>query len=324
MVLAFTVKLNNMRYIILIISLFFAFSAQSQQAFLMKKADAQVDLLIDTHPSQAAFSLRKLSNTYSGSAIQVRRSSDNSTQNIGFTSSGDLDESALTSFCASTDCFVSIWYDQSGNSLDAAQTTSTKQPKIVTSGVVETENSKPAIISDSSDDELEVGTVSSFNYLHDGTSSSVVYVSKNNGRSVLFGNNGGSAALVGFSLYYYSNSTFAAYVTSGSADVVFNRSSSTTDILSQHLVFMTIDADNSTAANRSVISLNDAADFSNNTNVASPSTSNADRVMVIGNHRPSGIESYDGSIQEIIFYNTDKTSSKADIKSNINTYYSIY
>ena len=39
MVLTFTVKLNNMKYIIFTISLFFAFSAQSQQAFLMKKQD---------------------------------------------------------------------------------------------------------------------------------------------------------------------------------------------------------------------------------------------------------------------------------------------
>ncbi len=174
MVLAFTAKLNNMKYIIFTISLFFAFSAQAQQAFLMKKADAQVDLLLDTHPSEAAFSLRKLSSSYTGNAIKVRRASDNTEQDIGFSSSGGLDESALTSFCASTDCFVTTWYDQSGNSLNAAQTTSTKQPKIVTSGVVETENSKPAIISDSSDDELEVGTSNSFNYLHDGTNSIVI------------------------------------------------------------------------------------------------------------------------------------------------------
>lgn len=306
--------------------MFFAFSAQSQQAFLMKKADAQVDLLIDTHPAQAAFSLRKLSNAYTGSAIQVRRSSDNSTQNIGFSSSGDLDESALTSFCASTDCFVSIWYDQSGNSLDAAQTTSTKQPKIVSSGVVETENLKPTILFDGSDDDLEVGTVSSFNYLHDGTSSSVVTVAKYAGSSskALFGNNKGSAFVVGFSIYYTNQNKIENYITSGTANYTLNQSPQTTDILSQHLVFMAIDADNSTAANRSVISINDQADFSTNTNLASPSTNNAGTIMTIANAGVTVSSNFDGNIQEIIFYNTDKTSSKADIKSNINTYYSIY
>lgn len=326
MVLAFTVKLNNMKYIIFTIGLFFAFSAQSQQAFLMKKADAQVDLLLDTHPSQAAFSLRKLSSSYAGSAIQVRRSSDNSTQNIGFTSSGDLDQSALTSFCASTDCFVTTWYDQSGNSLDATQTTDTKQPKIVSTGVVEIENSKPTIVFDGSDDEFEVGTVSSFNYLHDGTSSSLISVSKYDDVSneALSGNNRGASSQVGFSLFYYTANKIAGYITNGSGDVVFNQSSATTDILNQHLYFITIDADNATAANRSVSSINDQADFSNNTASNSPSTSDASQIMTIGNSGKTASNFFEGKIQEILIFSTDKTSSKADIKSNINTYYSIY
>ena len=326
MVLAFTVKLNNMKYIIFTIGLFFAFSAQSQQAFLMKKADAQVDLLLDTHPSQAAFSLRKLSSSYAGSAIQVRRSSDNSTQNIGFTSSGDLDQSALTSFCASTDCFVTTWYDQSGNSLDATQTTDTKQPKIVSTGVVEIENSKPTIVFDGSDDEFEVGTVSSFNYLHDGTSSSLISVSKYDdvGNEALSGNNRGASSQVGFSLFYYTANKIADYITNGSRNVVFNQSSATTDILNQHLYFTTIDADNATAANRSVSSINDQADFSNNTASNSPSTSDASQIMTIGNSGKTASNFFEGNIQEIVIFSTDKTASKADIKSNINTYYSIY
>ena len=326
MVLAFTVKLNNMKYIIFTIGLFFAFSAQSQQAFLMKKADAQVDLLLDTHPSQAAFSLRKLSSSYAGSAIQVRRSSDNSTQNIGFTSSGDLDQSALTSFCASTDCFVTTWYDQSGNSLDATQTTDTKQPKIVSTGVVEIENSKPTIVFDGSDDEFEVGTVSSFNYLHDGTSSSFISVCKYDdvGNEALSGNNRGASSQVGFSLFYYTANKIADYITNGSRNVVFNQSSATTDILNQHLYFTTIDADNSTAASRSVSSINDQADFSNNTASNSPSTSDASQIMTIGNSGKTASNFFEGNIQEIVIFSTDKTASKADIKSNINTYYSIY
>jgi hypothetical protein len=326
MVLAFTVKLNNMKYTIFTISLFFAFSAQSQQAFLMKKADAQVDLLLDTHTSQTAFILRKLSSTYAGSAIQVRRASDNSTQNIGFSSSGDLDESALTSFCAATDCFVSIWYDQSGNSLDATQTTNTKQPKIVSSGVVETENLKPTIIFDGSDDELEVGTVSSFNYLHDGTSSSVINVSKyaDISNEALFGNNKGATSQVGFSVFYKTTNKVSSFCSTGSAEVIYNESAATTDILSQHLLFTTIDADNTTPSNRSIMSINDAADFSNNTTSNSPSTSDASQIMTIGNSGKTANNYFEGNVQELIFYNTDKTSSKADIKSNINTYYSIY
>ena len=46
----------------------------------------------------ALFSLRKLLPEYSGPAIQVRRSSDNQFQDIGFTPGGDLDQTALLNF----------------------------------------------------------------------------------------------------------------------------------------------------------------------------------------------------------------------------------
>lgn len=44
------------------------------------------------------YSLRKLRTAYTGNAIRVRRSSDNTEQDIGFTSAGDLDQTALTNF----------------------------------------------------------------------------------------------------------------------------------------------------------------------------------------------------------------------------------
>jgi hypothetical protein len=45
--------------------------------------------------SAAAYSLRKVRNAYTGSAVRVRRSSDNTETDIGFTASGDLDTTAL-------------------------------------------------------------------------------------------------------------------------------------------------------------------------------------------------------------------------------------
>ena len=55
-------------------------------------------LLLDTYGGSAvAYSLRKLSSTYSGSAIRVRRSSDNAEQDIGFVD-GDLDTQSLLDF----------------------------------------------------------------------------------------------------------------------------------------------------------------------------------------------------------------------------------
>lgn len=83
----------------------------------------------------AAYSLRQLDTAYAGSAIRVRRSSDSTEQDIGF-SVGDLDTAALLTFCGAGDGFISKWYDQSGNAKDVIQATTTKQPKIVAAGVV--------------------------------------------------------------------------------------------------------------------------------------------------------------------------------------------
>ena len=67
-----------------------------------------------TASSAAAFGLRKLRFDYTGSAIRVRRSSDNTEQDIGFTSTGDLNTAALLTFVGGSNGFITNWYDQSG------------------------------------------------------------------------------------------------------------------------------------------------------------------------------------------------------------------
>ena len=90
-------------------------------------------LLDDYSGAVAAYSLRLLASTYTGSAIRVRRASDNAEQDIGF-DNNELDTSALATFCSGTNGFVKTWYDQSGNSNDATQTTTGSQPKVYDSG----------------------------------------------------------------------------------------------------------------------------------------------------------------------------------------------
>jgi hypothetical protein len=115
--------------------------------------------LLDTYPNAAAaYSVRKLRTAYTGSAIRVRRSSDNTEQNIGFTALGNLDTSALTSFCGSGNGFVTTWYDQSGNGRNAINTTAANQPQIVSSGAIINVNSKPSIRFQDSTDFLRCVT----------------------------------------------------------------------------------------------------------------------------------------------------------------------
>jgi hypothetical protein len=92
----------------------------------------------------AAYSTRRLRSAYAGPLLQVRRSTDNATQDIGTTVAGGLDVTALTSFCGSASCFVTTWYDQSGNARHASQATASLQPRLVNAGTLETENSLPS------------------------------------------------------------------------------------------------------------------------------------------------------------------------------------
>src|SRR5437879_5135485 len=67
-------------------------------------------------PCVAAHSTtRALYASYNGSLYQVRRSSDNTTRDIGVLSAGGYaNAAAQDSFCAGTTCLITVIYDQSG------------------------------------------------------------------------------------------------------------------------------------------------------------------------------------------------------------------
>jgi hypothetical protein len=97
---------------------------------------------------------------------------------------GDLDAEALLSFVGSGDGFVPTEYDQTGNGRHSTQTDSTKQPRIVSNGVLEALNGRPAPRFDGSNDMLE------FQGVHDAQWSLAV-VGRMNGDAqafVQFGN----------------------------------------------------------------------------------------------------------------------------------------
>ena len=97
--------------------------------------------LLDSYSGAiAAYSLRKLKVSYSGYAIRVRRSSDNTEQNIGFNASNDLDTTALTAFVGSGSGFITTWYDQSGNGVNVFSAVNPSSPtqKIISLGTINT------------------------------------------------------------------------------------------------------------------------------------------------------------------------------------------
>lgn len=92
-----------------------------------------------------AYSTRKLSSTYMGPSLRVRRDSDNAEQDIGFTAGANLDTTALTNFVGGANGLVVVWYDQSGNGNNAVNGTALTQPFIVVSGTVTIVNGLPSI-----------------------------------------------------------------------------------------------------------------------------------------------------------------------------------
>lgn len=80
------------------------------------------------------YALYQLLTTYSGPGVQVRRSSDSTTQNINFLSNGTLDTASLLSFVGAGSGFISIFYDQSGGGNHLENATSGQQPRIVNAG----------------------------------------------------------------------------------------------------------------------------------------------------------------------------------------------
>lgn len=123
-------------------------------------APSFVGLLNETYGSgaEAAYSTRRLNGNVTECMV-IRRASDSTTTTIGFDGSGNIDESAITTFCTGTTCTVSEWKDQSGNGNDATQSTPGNQPTIYTGGAIVKENGRVALDFDGSNDGLSITAV---------------------------------------------------------------------------------------------------------------------------------------------------------------------
>lgn len=106
-------------------------------------ASARTRFLLDVNgPASVAYSLRRVSSSYRGPAVRVRRSSDSAESD--FTTEEILNGTML-SWVGAGDGLLKSWYDQSGNGKTATQSTASSQPQIVSSGSLMLLNGKPSI-----------------------------------------------------------------------------------------------------------------------------------------------------------------------------------
>jgi hypothetical protein len=246
--------------------------------------------LADYPGAAAAYSLRQLIST-ANYAVAVRRASDDAVLHIGFVD-GELDTDTLADFCSGTDGFVSVWFDQSGEGNHATQTTTTQQPKIYDSstGVV-TENGKPAVQFDGSNDTLKssnfaslIGAPNFFSAVisFDDTANQYFIDSDSPGRTatgIVSGNytvrglNGGTAA-TGQHLFSVSQRSVGAELFVDDNSKLTNGSS--------------------TLVTHTNIVISDNALY------------------------------FDGAFQELILWDSDQYSNRTNIETNINDFYSIF
>lgn len=102
--------------------------------------------LLDAYPAVAAYSLRKLRKEYTGSAIRVIRSSDNSEKDIGFNNKGDLNITQLLDFVGNNDGYIDKFYNQgTGGSTYDGRKEFGDGAKIVSNGNLLKEGGKPTV-----------------------------------------------------------------------------------------------------------------------------------------------------------------------------------
>jgi hypothetical protein len=256
-------------------------------------------LLLDTYTGAAVgYSLRQLRTAYTGAAIRVRRSSDNTEQDFGFVNNV-LDTASLLTFCGAGNGFVTTWYDQSGNANNATQTTALNQPQIVSSGALLTANSKPCMNLTLNSTGFSLGSTISV-----GASSYNSFVGKKDGAGTML-RVLTSAAVDGYKLMNTYDNKYYIYAKAGSYLVSNSADTTTSQIL---LTGMNVAGTMSIYKNGSVVA----------TTLNSYNYTNS--IGSIG----GGASGSAYRIQEAVFYNSEQSSNRTGIETNINTFYTIY
>jgi hypothetical protein len=274
-----------------------------------------ISYLFDTYGvSRVGYSLRKLSSTYTGSAVRVRRSNDNSEQDIGFVGEA-LDTASLSTFVGSNSAFVTRWYDQTNGNRNAAQTTAANQPRIVNAGTIETENSKPSINFGTNANnwwlDLPTGALAASNLTSYFQVARVNTFASSN--TAVFGPSADNSK--GIEVLQADVLSQPSYLRLN--NVVKNNAANPLWTNNAQGMFTFITNASSTAAwnNANSVTLS---------STTAMGTLNFTGVYAIGRYAGSSANVMSGEWQELVIYQSDETSNRSGIQSNINGYYAIY
>ena len=266
----------------------------------------QTGILDDYPTAAAAYSVRALNSAYTGPLMTIRRASDNKETNVYALASGDLDVALINSFCSGTSCTVRTWYDQSGNGNNCTQTTVANQPLIYASGAVISTNLKPAMQFDGTNQIL----ITNNNYAY-GSVISMIAVAN------LVTNKSYSRILSGTTDVYSFLGTTASpfYIAS-----FFGNGTTWGTVAAQ--------STNTWLQQRVVVSIAESTNYlyidGNNAITRSNSMGSYTGKFDIGGSTGTPAQNSNSRIQEIIIYPNTQRSNIAGLRTNINSYYSIY
>ena len=297
---------------------------------------------IDSANCAGAYSLRKVKADYTGNAVRIRRSTDLIEVNVGFDSEGKVSVNSpvtnvvepfgiergstsattlggfLTEGGTNYDAFVVTWYDQSGNN-HASQTSHSYQPKIASSGaLILDDNNLPVI------DDLGNGKFLEFsNFIYDSSDTSYSFFMKIDKQSQTTGNywllgdsqagsTRGGGADRGWKV---QQDRMIHYFQPYEGDQNFNHGYS--DWIKNSVLSFIAKNDNVTYQ-----LFNNAAQLGSDSTKSSSRYSPIKRIMQASDSNTTN--DFQGTLSELIFYDSDQSDNRFKIESNINNYYGLY
>lgn len=281
----------------------------------------------------AAYSLRQLTFLRETPVVRVRRSSDNTESDFTAT---QVSDGTLTAFCGAGNGFVRTWYDQSENGRHQIQSTTAAQPQIVSSGALVTEGAKPSVQYSTGtalytlSSGLNTGAAFMSFMVYSSTAAAAAdtntaflyHLGINNVATNIISLSSSSGAFAGEYLLLDIRRTLSGGERLGST--TYRRPANTLTVDSTQALSTGI----SLFSNGSSVTLglsNGGASASTN---YTPSNSTYGAELMIGGQPQNTIgniiTSASQKITEAVFYNSDQSSTRSAIESNMNAHYAIY
>jgi len=270
--------------------------------------------------------------------LEITASNSNNILGINPSGAATCSISRFSAIDTTADAFVTTWYDQSGNGVNATQTSASSQPKIVSSGSTILENGKPCVSYGGNDNLLVWNNTTAPTLFQDMSDAiSVLLVEKataisNSGSYWINGNTtmelrvnrsgGDSLTKVPYSIGYESSKFAFGVSSAGTADSEQKLSGAITSAQRLSISFVNGDDLDVYLNSSSAISTTFA------TATGDRSVGTTDSTFAIGSRSRDGGQAdtsyFLGTMQEIVLYKSNESSNRTGIETNINDFYSIY